>query len=74
MIGMLDGYLRRMKRSTRILLFTLFVLSLFIVLLGALAKIQHWPIANVLLPIGMLAQFCSIVSVVAMLVFTRKAR
>jgi hypothetical protein len=63
-----------MKRSTRILFFALFTLTLFIVLVGALAVIRHWSVATVLLPIGMLGQLCFIVALVAVLVFGRKTR
>ena len=66
------AYIRGMKQRTKVLVFILFVLSSATVLAGSLAKIQHWPIANVLLPVGMLAEFISVVALVALALFGTK--
>jgi hypothetical protein len=40
----------------RTLFIILLIIGSIVVLLGALAKIQHWPLANLILPIGMLLE------------------
>ena len=54
---MRDKYLSAMKPAmARALFIVLIIVGSLIVVIGALAKIQHWPIANLLLPIGMLLE------------------
>ncbi len=51
-----------MKKSTKnllILAIIFFVIGVVIILMGALAKLQHWPWAGPLLTAGMLSQAAS---------------
>jgi uncharacterized membrane protein (DUF485 family) len=53
-----------MKKSQKnLLIFTvvLFIISSCLVLLGSLAKLQHWPIAGALLIIGILTNISSFI-------------
>jgi hypothetical protein len=43
-----------------------------LVMLGALAKIQHWPVGNLLLVIGMIGEIVCAVGLAASSIFSRK--
>lgn len=58
----------------RTLFLVLIILGSGLVLLGALAKIQHWPTANILLPAGMLAEILAAGGFVVISIKARKER
>ena len=58
----------------RTLFLVLIILGSGLVLLGALAKIQHWPAANALLPAGMLAEMLAAAGFIIIMVRSRRGR
>lgn len=50
----------------RALLLFLLILSSVVILLGALAKIQHWPVANPLLGAGLMMEIACAIGLVVL--------
>ncbi len=45
----------------------LFLLGMVITIVGALFKIMHWPVASIMLVIGMLTEAVSIITLIAII-------
>ncbi len=58
----------------RNLFLVLIIVGSGLVLLGALAKFRHWPAANVLLPIGLLAEMVAAVGFLFISLRARRGR
>jgi hypothetical protein len=45
----------------------LFLLGMTITIIGALFKIMHWPVANIILTVGMLTEAIAIITLIIVL-------